>query len=104
MGFPCRKCPDTTSGVALAAVMAIAAVVAVAVLTSYLISGENVHGRRGGKIERLARYVPLQSLKIVIVTWQILTQVWRELEIVVPRIVPHNGCTHPGSRLYGSHA
>ncbi len=75
MGFPCRKCPDTTSGVALAAVTAIATIVAVGVLTSYLISGEDVHGRGGGKIECLTRYIPLQSVKIVIVTWQILTQV-----------------------------
>ena len=75
MGFPCRKCLDTTSGVALAVVITIAVVLAVAVLTSYLISGVKVQGRGGGKIECLTRYIPLQSVKIVIVTWQILTQV-----------------------------
>lgn len=75
MGFPCRECLDTTGGVALAVVTAIFAVFMVAVLTSYLMSGETVQGRRGGRIEFLARYIPLQSVKIVIATWQILVQV-----------------------------
>ncbi len=41
---------------------------------SYLLSGES-GARRRGVVERVGRYIPLQSLKILIVAWQILTQV-----------------------------
>ena len=44
------------------------------VVVSYVVSGEV--GDKGDRIvARLKRYIPLQSLKIVIVAWQILTQV-----------------------------
>lgn len=58
----------------LAVIVGVLAVVALVVLTSHLISGEN-EGRAGGIVGHLTRYIPHQSLKIVIVAWQILTQV-----------------------------
>lgn len=48
-------------------------VMAVAVI-SYLMSGHGPNDKPG-LIQRLARYIPLQSVKIIIVAWQILTQV-----------------------------
>lgn len=51
----------------------VALLVAVAVV-SYLVSG-NVGGTRRGILKRVARFIPLQSVKIVVVAWQILTQV-----------------------------
>ena len=46
---------------------------AVAVI-SYLMSGD-MEGRRRGLVHRIARRVPLQTIKIIVVSWQILTQV-----------------------------
>lgn len=40
---------------------------------SYLVSGEEAGGRH--ILHRLTRNIPLQSVKIIIVAWQILTQV-----------------------------
>lgn len=48
-------------------------VTAVAVI-SYLMSGQGSN-EKPGLIQRMARYIPLQSVKIIIVAWQILTQV-----------------------------
>lgn len=45
-----------------------------AAMVVYVMSGD-VRGTRRGMIERVASYVPLHSVKIVIVAWQILTQV-----------------------------
>lgn len=59
--------------VAVAAVMATLGGVA---LVLYMISGEVRHGERErGAFRRLFQNIPLQSVKIVIVAWQILTQV-----------------------------
>lgn len=58
----------------LAAVIAVAALFVAVAVVSYVTSGER--GAKGqGMVERVVRYIPLQSLKIVIVAWQILTQV-----------------------------
>lgn len=51
----------------------VALLVAVAVV-SYVVSDKVGEGSRG-TVERLGRYIPLQSVKIVVVSWQILTQV-----------------------------
>ena len=40
----------------------------------HLISGEK-EGTGRGIVDGIARYVPLQAVKIVIVAWQIVTQV-----------------------------
>lgn len=45
-----------------------------AAVVSYVVSGEE-QGTRRGPVARLLRNIPLQSVKIVIAAWQILTQV-----------------------------
>ena len=55
-------------------VLAAVALVVAAAVFSYLVSGQGV-GKRTGMVERLGRYVPLPSVKIVVVAWQILSQV-----------------------------
>lgn len=50
---------------------------ALVLTASYVIEGQQGAMRRG-LIERVMRYIPLQSVKIVVVVWQILTQVGGE--------------------------
>lgn len=58
----------------LAAALAVLALVVAASVGTYVMSGKSGVGKRR-IVERLGRYIPLQSVKIVIVAWQILTQV-----------------------------
>lgn len=58
----------------LAAVLVVLALVVAAGVIVYVMS-DKVRGGKRGMIERVGRYIPLQSVKIVIVAWQILTQV-----------------------------
>lgn len=55
-------------------IVAIFGVVLLAVVVSYLIFGER-QGATRGIVSRVKRCIPLQTVKIVIVVWQILTQV-----------------------------
>lgn len=74
LSFTCTKCSDGASGVAVVVLLVLAAVIVAVAVVSYVMSGES-GGKGRGLVERVARYVPLQSVKIVIVSWQILTQV-----------------------------
>ena len=74
LGFTCNKCSNTSAGVALMVVVFAVIIVVIVFLVLYLISGELELTRRGF-VKRLLRYIPLQSIKIIIVAWQILTQV-----------------------------
>ena len=47
---------------------------AIIVLFVHLVSGEK-DGSREGIVHRVTKLLPLQSIKIVVVVWQILTQV-----------------------------
>ena len=58
----------------------IAAVVMTVVVVKYVTSANMGAGR--GIFSRLLRRVPLQSVKIIIVAWQILTQVSFEVPLV----------------------
>lgn len=58
----------------LAAALAAIALLAMVFLVSYLVSGK-LEGTRRGVVNRIRHYIPFQSIKIVIVSWQILTQV-----------------------------
>ena len=80
IGFNCDKCSDSTGGIILAIFLAGVAVFVVIVVACYIVSGEQDRERKG-LIERTMRYIPFQSLKIVIVTWQILTKVRRDVII-----------------------
>lgn len=55
-------------------VFALTVLLAAAVIATHTTSDQLEGGGRG-RIERLTRYIPLQSIKIVIVAWQIVTQV-----------------------------
>ncbi len=73
-GFICGECSDSARGIVVAAVLAVLALVVAAGAISYVLSGETEVGGRG-VVERLRRYIPLQSVKIIVVAWQILSQV-----------------------------
>lgn len=74
LSFTCKDCSNSAGGIAVAVFLAAAALSVAVVVVLYVVSGEV--GDKGHKVVgRLKRYVPLQSLKIVIVAWQILTQV-----------------------------
>ena len=76
LSFVCSKCPENNAaGIVVAVALAIGALFVAVAVVSYVMSGEAGLGAGQGLVERLARYIPLQSVKIVIVAWQILTQV-----------------------------
>ena len=57
-------------------VFALALLVGVILAVSYLLSTELDRGiQRRASVERLMRNIPMQSVKVVIVTWQIVIQV-----------------------------
>lgn len=58
----------------LAAFLLVGVILAAIVVASYGMSGKRA-GRRQRLVDRWVGLVPLQSLKVVIVSWQILTQV-----------------------------
>ena len=59
----------------LAIVVAVVIVIILAAVSVFLVSGEVVIGSWRAFFGRLVRYIPLQVIKIIIVAWQILTQV-----------------------------
>ena len=60
----------------VAIVFVLVLLVAVILAVSYLLSTELNRGtQRRACVERLMRYIPTQSVKVVIVTWQIVIQV-----------------------------
>jgi len=76
LGFTCSKCSDSTSGLVFVALVAVMAMVAGGVLVWYMMSGDvRDRERERGPFGRLFETIPLQSVKVVIVAWQILTQV-----------------------------
>lgn len=76
-GFVCSKCPDNaTGGIVLIAIMAIMLLLAFAAFFSYVFS-EEMEDAGQGLVARVTHFIPLQSIKIIIVMWQILTRVNR---------------------------
>ena len=73
-GFACDACPDKERVIVLAAVLAVFFLFGAAAVASYTMSIPLEGGCRG-TIERLTRFIPLQSVKIVVVALQIVTQV-----------------------------
>ena len=76
LGFTCDKCSNSSVGIVVMAVGFVAMASFIVFLVMFLMSGE-LEYTRGGFVKRLARYIPVQSVKIVIVVWQVLTQVRR---------------------------
>lgn len=71
----CTKCPHHTYGIVVVVALVVVAVFVGVAVVAYTLSGEVGCARRGGPFVRVLRNIPLQSVKIVIVAWQILTQV-----------------------------
>lgn len=74
MSFICTECVDSRGGIAIMAAVAVFSLFAIITLFVHLVSGEK-DGARQGIIHRVTKRLPLQSIKIVVVVWQILTQV-----------------------------
>ena len=72
--YTCTKCSDNVWRKTAAAVAAVITIIIAFATLKYMVS---VGGERakGGITARLIRLVPLHSVKIIIVAWQILTQV-----------------------------
>lgn len=72
LAFRCRQCSDGNSAV-IVVVLAIAILAAVAFLW-HMVSIEDADSTRG-VVVRVENVLPLQSIKIVLVAWQIVAQV-----------------------------
>lgn len=74
LSYACSECSNRGGGIVVAVLLTLAAILATVAVVSYVISGESGESGRG-LVERVTKYIPLQSVKIAIVSWQILTQV-----------------------------
>ena len=74
VGFICRECTNGTVGIAVAFVATVLIASLGLAMGSYLVSPEETRAGQG-IVDRLTRRIPMQSVKIIIVVWQILTQV-----------------------------
>lgn len=72
LGSKCSKCSDTNQGVVIA--VFVAAILAVLALVWKMVSIEREDSNRG-IVVHVDKVLPLQSIKIMIVAWQIVTQV-----------------------------
>lgn len=72
LGFKCTKCLDREWRIVIAAVVLAVGTGAMFVVVLYQVSGKT---RGNGLVDGAVRLVPLNSLKILVVAWQIVTQV-----------------------------
>lgn len=73
-GSACDQCSDKAGGIVLMVVLVVFVLIGAAAIASYTMSRQLESGDCG-TIKRLTLFVPLQSVKIVIVALQIVTQV-----------------------------
>lgn len=83
LGATCSPCSGNSGGIAVMAASATICALVVASSISYLVSGEEESDRL--ILCRLTRNIPLQSVKIIIVAWQILTQVSTVVVLCKPK-------------------
>lgn len=78
LAHTCTRCSSSRRRGLLAAtvIAALVAVLAVAAIVRFLLSTEVEEENTGWFRRRVLRAVPVQALKIVVVVWQILTQVY----------------------------
>eukprot|EP00752_Nemacystus_decipiens_P012610 g11167.t2 len=81
--FTCSKCVDDRGGIAILVVVALVVLGAAITLYVYLVSGE-MSGACRGVIDRFTKGLPLQSFKIIVVVWQILTQFTSVANVTYP--------------------
>ena len=86
LGFICKTCFNSTGGIVVAIVFVLALLVGVILAVSYLLSTElDRETKIRACVERLMRCIPMQSVKVIIVTWQIVIQVrWSGLVNLIP--------------------
>lgn len=83
LGYTCEKCTISRTGsIALAVILSVLCIVAGASIIMFLVE-RKTEGTRRGVVVLVTRYIPTHSVKIIIVVWQILTQVGGEHEISV---------------------
>ncbi|CBJ48858.1 polymorphic Outer membrane protein G/I family [Ectocarpus siliculosus] len=85
LAFACTRCSGGAGRIALAAVLAVVVLCVAFAVASYAMSGR-VGDVRSGVVARLGQYIPLQSVKIVIVAWQILTQFTSVANVTYPDV------------------
>ncbi|CAN0337700.1 unnamed protein product, partial [Ectocarpus sp. 12 AP-2014] len=85
MAFTCTKCMDSDGSAAIISVVAVLALGAIIALYMHLVSAE-MDGAREGIIHRVTKRLPVQSLKIIVVVWQILTQFSSVANVTYPNI------------------
>ena len=74
LGRTCSKCSDSKVSTVLAIVLGTLGT-AVGVIVALHLLSEKKEGAGRGIVDRIIRIIPLHTLKIVVVGWQILTQV-----------------------------
>jgi len=74
MSFTCQKCSDRKVAIATAVVVAVLTLAVGLAIILYLVSAEKGDAGRG-IVNRMMKRIPMHSVKIIIVVWQILTQV-----------------------------
>ena len=83
LGSTCRKCSGNTKDIVFASIVGLAGVILVSAVIWHLMSSETQGERQGASGRRTLRS-SFQSVKIIIVAWQILTQVRQEHHAVFP--------------------
>ncbi|CAM9117457.1 unnamed protein product [Sphacelaria rigidula] len=84
-GYTCHSCSERTGGVILVIVLGVLAFGALVGFVLYMVSaGSGGGGRR--IMARAAQVIPLQSIKIIIVAWQILTQFSEVANVTYPDV------------------
>ena len=74
VGFACSRCSGTATGIVVISIIILACVVVGIALALHLLSG-SMESTERGLVDRIIRIVPVQAVKIIIVAWQIVTQV-----------------------------
>lgn len=77
LAHACTRCSSSRREglIAVTVIAALVTLCAIVTIFRYLLSTEHEHGNIGCIYRGLLRAVPLQALKIILVVWQILTQV-----------------------------
>ena len=74
LNFRCTPCTGRKWGIAIASIVG-GVSLAIGIVVVLYLSSAGMRGSRRSMVNRVARFVPFQSLKIIIVAWQIVTQV-----------------------------
>eukprot|EP00752_Nemacystus_decipiens_P005732 g5187.t1 len=85
LAFTCNKCMGDGGGIALMVIVGVLVLGAAVGVCTYLVSAET-EGARRGVLLRVVNRLPLQSIKIVVVVWQILTQFASVANVTFPDV------------------